>query len=42
MILLLLPTFDPIKKSRKKIEKRKFKIQEDMYEESLEDCPSRW
>jgi hypothetical protein len=34
---MLLPTFDPIKNQEKK-----FKIQEDIYEESLEDCPSWW
>jgi hypothetical protein len=36
---ILLLTFDPTKKSRK-IKKNKFKIQEDIHEESLEDCSS--
>ena len=38
---LLLPIFDPTKKSRKK-EKENKKIQEDTHEESLEGCPSCW
>jgi hypothetical protein len=38
-ISLLLPTFDliKIKKRKKKKWKRKSKVQEDIYEESLED-----
>jgi hypothetical protein len=40
---MLLPTFDLIKKSRKeKNRKIKSKTQEDIQEESLEDCPSWW
>jgi hypothetical protein len=34
---------DPIKnQEKKKNRKRKSKIQEDIYEESLKDCPSWW
>jgi hypothetical protein len=39
----LLPIFYPIKNQEKKKEKnrkRKSKLQEDIHEESLEDCPS--
>jgi len=39
---MLLPTFDPTKNEGKKNRKRKSKIKEDIYEESLEDCPSWW
>jgi hypothetical protein len=38
----LLPTFDSTKKNQEKKEKntkRKSKIQKDIHEESLEDCP---
>jgi len=41
---ILLLTFDPTKKIKKRKEKKekKIKIQEDIHEESLEDCSSWW
>jgi hypothetical protein len=41
---VLLLTFDPITNQEKKIKnrKRKFKIQEDIHEEILEDYPIWW
>jgi len=41
---VLLSTFEPKKKNheKKKNRKRKSKIQEDIHEESQEDCPSWW
>jgi hypothetical protein len=42
---VLLPTFDSIKNQEKKKEKnrrRKSKIQEDIHEKSLDDCPNWW
>jgi hypothetical protein len=38
----LLLTFDLTKISRKKKRQIKYKIQKDIHEESLKDCPSWW
>jgi hypothetical protein len=37
-MILLLSIFDPVQNQ----EKKKSKIQEDIHEDSLEDCPSWW